>query len=366
MTPSAASTSRPIRVKFLSKANKSEEASRQWLRHFPGQTGRLGSCQFIFDPAARDYDWLVVYDELPAGWTEPLACPREHTLLLTVEPSSIKAYGRAYVRQFGHVLTSQEPWAIRHPNVIREQPGLVNFYGQQSPHGTYDALASAEPPTSRPGLIATVCSSKRMGHTLHAARYDFTQALKARLPELEIFGHGVRPMTDKAESIDPFPYHIAVENHVAPHHWTEKLSDPFLGHSLPFYFGAPNAADYFPADSFIPIDIFDVAGAARIIKAAIANDEYHRRLPAIREARSLVLKKYGTFPNLVRLIEERTSTSLTNSSAATSLKDAEFIFARHVLRRRRPFSALGDFYDKIHHRLRGVRMGRRSIVSACR
>ena len=54
----------------------------------------------------------------------------------------------------------------------------------------------------------------------------------------------------------PLP-HIAVENHIAPHHWTEKLSDSFLGYCLPFYIGCPNAADYFPEQSFIGLDIED-------------------------------------------------------------------------------------------------------------
>ena len=72
--------------------------------------------EFIFGPDARNYDWLVVYDDLPRfiGMTEePLACPPENTLLITSEPSGVKVYGRSFVRQFGHVLTSQEPIALR-------------------------------------------------------------------------------------------------------------------------------------------------------------------------------------------------------------------------------------------------------------
>ncbi len=62
-----------------------------------------GNCEFVFDPSAHEYDWLVVYDDLPARRgerpalrEEPLACPREYTMLVTVEPSSIKAYGNDY------------------------------------------------------------------------------------------------------------------------------------------------------------------------------------------------------------------------------------------------------------------------------
>lgn len=351
---------RIIRVKFLSKAQSPGDSIEKWLRRFKGGVPHIDRCIFDFDANARDYDWLVVYDDLPrkpgthnTGWEEVLACPRENTLLITTEPASVKAYGRAYVSQFGHVLTSQEPWAINHPSVIRNQTGLIWFYGMQSPHGTYDAMAATMSPPAKTDLIATVCSSKRMGHTLHSARYDFTQALKSRMPELEIFGHGVRPIIDKAEAVDPFRYHIAVENHVAPHHWTEKLADPFLGFSLPFYFGAPNAADYFPKESFIPIDIRDVAGTEHIIREAIANDEYTRRLPAIIEARRLVLKRHGTFPNLARLIAERTPQTFPSSRNERN----ECIQSRHLIRRRRPVSAMMDICDKIRHRLRGPQAG---------
>ena len=85
-----------------------------------------------------------------------------------------------------------------------------------------------------------------------------------------------------------FRYHIAIENHIAPHHWTEKLADVFLGHSLPFYHGCPNAADYFPADSFIPIDIHQPERVLEIIRQAIDRGEYERRLPAIVESRRRV------------------------------------------------------------------------------
>lgn len=350
-----------IRVKFVTKAQAPGESAEQWLRRFPGGIPRWGRCVFDFDPESRNYDWLVVYDDLPRQLggdsrhrDELLACPRERTLLITTEPSSVKAYGRAYVQQFGHVLTSQEPWALRHPRAIHYQTGLIWFYGMQSPHGTYDAMVRADTPPAKPALIATVCSSKRMGHTLHAARYDFTQALKARMPELEVFGHGVRPIVDKAEAVDPFSYHIAVENHVAEHHWTEKLADPFLGYSLPFYFGAPNTADYFPPESFIPINIFDVEGTERVIREAIANNEYAKRLPAIIEARKLVLENFGTFPNIARIIQERTAAQF--SAADRSVND-EHLLARHAIRRRRPISAMLDLCDKVRHRLRGPQTG---------
>ena len=66
---------------------------------------------FVYDPACEDYDWLVVYDEMPSAdigtfkkGCEKLLCPKECTILATEEPISIKRYSKAYTRQFGHLL----------------------------------------------------------------------------------------------------------------------------------------------------------------------------------------------------------------------------------------------------------------------
>ena len=266
----------PIRVKFLTK-NKQEDVFPGWRKFLPHGSPVVGGCEFLFHRDDPDYDWLVVYDDLPSAtgerftlWEETLKCPRAHTLLVTTEPASIKVYGSAFLKQFGWILTSQEPWVVGHPGAIRCQPGLIRFY-----EGDHDEIL-ANPPTEKTALISTVCSSKQQKHTLHHLRYEFTQRLKAQLPELEIYGHGVRPIDRKNEALDSYQYHIAIENHIALHHWTEKLADPLIALSLPFYFGAPNAAEYFPKDSFIPIDITRFDQALARIRQAIADNEYEK------------------------------------------------------------------------------------------
>ncbi len=322
------SLSRPIRVKFLTK-NAARNVSELWRRFLPAGNPQVGRCQFLFDRDERDYDWLVVYDDLPSVsgerhtlWEETLACPRERTLLLTSEPATVKVYGQGFLRQFGWVLTSQEPWVIRHPGAIYCQTGLIWFY-----EGTHEEI-TRQPPEQKTALISTVCSSKQQRHTLHKYRYQFTQQLKQALPELEIFGHGVRYIERKNEALDSFRYHVAIENHVCPHHWTEKLADSFLGMCLPFYHGAPNAAEYFPPESFISINIHNFDESLARIRQAIRDNEYERRLPAIREARRLVLERYSTFPQLVRLIEER-----HESVADAVTQEGQKIQSRHLWRR---------------------------------
>lgn len=314
MASPLADTNRPIRIKFMGKFKPGRDGEG-WLRMFPGRQPVWGNCQFTFDRHCRDYDWLVVYDEMPSAagerhplWEEELACPPEHTLLITVEPSTIKVYGSAYLRQFRWLLSTQELWATGpHPGRLLEQPALIWFYADSSPRGDYDTLLR-HIPVNKARDLSTVCSSKRQGHTLHRLRYDFTHAIKERLPELDIFGRGIRPLADKADALDSYRYHLAIENFAGRHHWTEKLADAFLGACLPFYYGCPNVGDYFPAESYIPIDIHDVEGSAEIIQRSIRDKAYEQRLPAILESRRLVLENYGPIATISRIVNQHHNT----------------------------------------------------------
>lgn len=290
-----------IKVKFMHRGLRRGHSFAGFLRQFPGSTPQWGPCLFDFNVDCWDYDWLVVYQDLPRGDTffteERLICPREKTMLVTGEPSTITVFGTDYIRQFGCILTFQEPWAMRHPNVIFHHPGLIWHYGLPFDQGefiTWDKMVTTPPPT-KTKVISTVCSERTGNITLHSTRVDFTWRLKDDLPELDIFGHGVKPMNDKAEALDPYRFHIAVENHVYNHHLTEKLPDAFLGYTLPFYHGAPNAGDYFPKESFIPIDINDYRRSRDIIKSHLTTSEYTDRLPYIVEARRRVLLEQNLF-----------------------------------------------------------------------
>lgn len=338
------STLQPVRVKFISRLDPSE-----WLRYFPSEDGRWADCEFIFDRDCQNYDWLVVYDDVPAATGqarnsafENVACPRENTLLVTTEPASIKTYGRGFAAQFGHVLTSQPYWALPHPNRHHQQAANHWFFG--SGYGRWMSrvdLVRGPPPESKTQAISVVYSPKRQRHTLHAQRFDFIEAMRKLLPEMAVFGRGAMPMDDKAEALASFRYHLVVENHIGLHHITEKLTDAFLGRCLPFYAGAPDATDYFPPDSFIAIDIRNPVAAAAIIRKAIFEDAWTKRLPAIEEARRRTLEEQNIFAVLCRIISGNVpgNTDLPNLNGP--------ILSRHAWRKRHKIGAIIHVLEKL-------------------
>lgn len=326
-----------IHVKFLSRVKMPDgNIGDSYLRRFENFEPIIGNCHFHFERDFRNYDWLVAYDDLPRDSpSETLACPRKNTLLLTGEPSSITRYGGNFLAQFGHILSSQEPGLIRHPNLITRQSGLFWYYGGSDQRGTHDALSSAQPP-EKTKAISCVCSTKAMSHTLHSKRFAFVSRLMNHdLPELDVWGYGIRELTNKADAIDPYKYHLAIENHTCDHHWTEKLADAFLGYSLPIYFGCTNLDDYFPPDSYVWIDIRNADQALATIRQTLAEDPYEKRLPAIQEARRRVLEEYSTFPQLARLIRERHAT-------AGNVEAGARILGRRQFRKAHPVKMLAD------------------------
>ena len=124
--------------------------------------------------------------------------------------------------------------------------------------------------------------------------------MKTHIPNTDWFGHGVLPFKNKSDVLDPYFFHLAIENHYAPHHWTEKLADPILSLSIPLYYGCPNYSDYIPAESVIPIDINNPEEAIDTIKQTIHSPTlYNERFEALLEARNIILNQENIFNEFI-------------------------------------------------------------------
>jgi len=309
-------------VKLIGRASLADENSN-FKSQSPKNKGEWDKCKFTFNPLETKYDWLVVIDDISRvipHRTELLKCPKENTILITTEPSSITRYGRAFAKQFHHLITSQDDKVLPHPNAIRSQTGNIWFYGKD-----YDDIVKTKY-QDKAKVISTVCSNKKQGHTIHRLRYEFTKKMEKEIPELERFGKGFKWIEQKADALDKYEFHVAIENHIAKNVWTEKLADAFLGFCVPIYCGCPNVYDYFPKDSLIQIDINDMDESIKTIRKIISTKgEYKRRLEAVKEARRRVIEEY----NLLSMINK-----IVINSGQHKFTPNKKIYGRRIMRAR--------------------------------
>ena len=289
------------RIKLVSRGSTPTSFSF-YKQQSPKNLGEWRNCQFIFDPLEDRYDWFVIIDNMPTilpNTTENLKCPKENTILVTTEPSSISRYGQGFAGQFYYLITNQNEKILPHTNEIRSQTGIYWLYGKDFD----DIIKDTHLPKTKP--LSTICSSKRSGHTIHKKRFDFTKIMEEAIPELDRFGRGFKFIEKKYEALDPYEFHVVIENHIEKHMWSEKLADAFLGFTIPIYYGCPNIYDYFPEDSIILIDINDIESSIETIKKIISTPgEYERRFEALKEARRRVIYEYNLLAMISNIVEK--------------------------------------------------------------
>lgn len=197
--------------------------------------------------------------------------------------------------QFSKVFT---PYVFnKNPKYIASYPMLAWYVDK-----TYDELKAMTMP-DKTRDISWITSNKSL-FPGHKERLEFLEFIQKSDLDIDIYGKGIRPIDDKWDGQAPCKYSLVIENHVGTDHWTEKIADSYLTWSLPIYYGCPNIDKFFPENSFIRIDIHKPEEALNIIRDAIKNNEWEKRLDAIKEARELVLDTYNFFPYIARLARE--------------------------------------------------------------
>jgi hypothetical protein len=286
-----------------------------FARQTPGNRGRWDEFQFLFSSAEalerQPLDGWVVYDDLK----HPLEqlCPRNNTLLITGEPACVRRYRNRFTSQFGQVWTAQS--SIKHRHVTYGNEGQPWHYAMHAgeAHGHplgYDELAALAPPP-KTKLLSVICSSKTVTPD-HRKRLEFVRFLQAQLGDsIDVFGRGIRSISDKSDAIWPYKYHIVLENDHCAHFMTEKISDAFLGWSYPIYFGGPEIYNRYPPASFSAIDIYQPEQALATIQALISSQHYEATIPHIAAARQAVLTKN----NLMSMLADYWRDHLAQQSA---------------------------------------------------
>ena len=313
------------------------------ISRFVGEKGLVWGGKYFFtsDPSCKDYDWLCIYDEILNNWPElkrgriRVECPRNRTMLITQEPTSVKFYNGMYVKQFASLLTNRPKEAEKHTGYVEGEGYMVWFTGRSFMAEKQRAVSE------KSKVISAIYSSKKMRHTAHCSRFSLLTELKKNIPEFDWFGKGVNPIATNSDALYNYKYTIAAENHIASGHWSEKLSDAIVAGCLPFYAGDPEIEKLLPERSIIRIPIDNPSEAYNIIRKSIEDGEWEKRKDAIMKARELIFTKYNLFAQVVKAIE---------SGCAVYPKghiwDETFLLKRKQTRYY-PVAAMQDFYNHV-------------------
>ncbi len=259
-------------------------------KQFPGGRAEMNGVHFTFGlEIPEPIDALILFNR--ASYSLRTSLPKERVAYIAAEPEAIHNYALGFLNQFGLVVAStQRELGTR---LWRTAPCWYWFAGidfSKPKLRGYDFFSQLEPPLKQ-DKIAVVTSNK-VATDYHRKRVRFLDALVEKIPEhLDIYGRGYKSIDDKADALLPCKYHLALENSGGPDTWTEKLADPLLCWAFPFYAGADNLEDYFPAGSFSYLDLDAPEKAATQLVQAIESGLWERSLEDLRTAREIILEK---------------------------------------------------------------------------
>lgn len=265
------------------------------MRQTPGISGCWEGIHFTYDPVT-ECDAVIVLNRVPEP--APVRCSPENVWVLMQEP---------YVRgvfdwivkghdQYAHVFTHHPVGWFCKGKYIRCQSALPWHVNK-----SYDQLKKLTIQDKQKHI--SWITSNLTSFPGHKVRMDFLAFLQSRNFPIDLYGKGINFIEDKWDGLAPYRYSLAIENSSGPDYWTEKIADCFLSWTVPIYYGCTNLEDYFPAGSFIRIDINRPEAALETITATLASDNWESRLPALEEARSLVLERHQFFPQMQNIIE---------------------------------------------------------------
>lgn len=267
------------------------------LRQTPGRKGMWDGIAFTLGPVSES-DYLVMLNNRMEVETSG-KCPQENIWLLIQEPyqKGLTDWVIEKHEPFAKVFTHHPPPGDENKKYVLSPPAIPWHVNR-----TYDELVSCPmPPKTRPLSWIVGAARDLPGHL---QRLAFLETVKKSSLPIDLFGRAVCPIEDKWDGLAPYFFSLAVENNSGPDMWTEKLADCFLSWSVPFYYGCTNLEKYFPKDAYIPIDINNPIAAIKIIRENATPDNWEKRLPAINEARDLILNKYQIFPFLAEQIHK--------------------------------------------------------------
>ncbi len=272
-----------------------------FLKQIPDFLPSIDGVSFTFGMnVPDDIDVLIVYTR--ASYSIQTQLPKERTAFFAGEPDVIHSFSTQFLNQFAIVLTTSDKQLTTqkcHENFCSMPFVGINFEDIDNPLNLTHFENLECPPKN--DKISVVTSNK--SHTeFHNKRLQFLDVIKEKIPDhIELYGRGFKSIDDKKDALLGHKYHISLENGGGNYAWTEKLSDPLLCWTLPFYHGCDNLHDDIPAKAFEYIDIDNPDQVINQMMAAVKNDLWTDRKADISKARDIIISDFNIMKKFAQL-----------------------------------------------------------------
>jgi len=241
-------------------------------------SGIDGNCKYISEDPAHTADFVLMSMN-EQYLSDSLHYPRDRRILFIMENPEIWRVPDSVISSAGIIISPFEVYTSSASKSIIQHPCVPWFYGinfdttQSLLHiplrsqSSLDVLTSMTPP-QKSKLISIIQSTKQ---SLPGYKWRTQLAIEVKAyfgRDCDLYGFGHNPISDKANAIDPYAFHICIENSPSSCYWTEKLVDPLLGFSYPIYCGASSVSIDYPSPILTIPYYCDVSYAIEVISRA--------------------------------------------------------------------------------------------------
>lgn len=312
-------------------------------RHYsPMGSMRWGDIEFTEDKV-KECDFVVVLNTPKKD--VKVKCSPDNIMAIMQEPyhQGDTDWMNDQLEKYHYVLTNHTPNPKPQRTLIIPSHGALHWYVCK----TYDELNAMTQPMEKDRIISCIASNltRWPGHKKRVAFIDYLKEHNEL--GIDFYGKGTQFIEDKWNGVAPYKYSIVIENNDIDDYWTEKISDVYLGYALPFYFGCTNIDQYFPEDSYIWIDINDPQKALQTMREAIENNEWEKRIEAIKQARELLLDNYNLFPFVANFVKEHyVDTPKKSFILARYHYSLKIRFKRYLARKQKKIQKIAAFFKK--------------------
>jgi hypothetical protein len=256
---------------------------------------QITNYKFEIDNDCSICDYWVIWGDLPNEFEKmSVKCPPSNVIYMTDEAHELKKFNQDFLNQFNYVITCRDD--LQHKNLIRTHE-LNHWHIKKTFQEVYN-----DNPISKTKALSVVCSDLTI-LSGHKKRYAFVNKLIGHFKDnIDVFGRGFNPIDNKWDALAPYKYSIAIENSALPGYFTEKITECYLAHCLPVYYGAPDITNFFDPGSLLKIDINDYKSSILSIEKLLADDPWEHLQSTLINQKLLYLKTYQLFPALCNII----------------------------------------------------------------